>query len=46
VLRGRFDAGESDSDIADDFGLKKEEVREALKFEGVAGDGRRKSRLH
>lgn len=46
VLRGRFDAGESDSDIADDFGIKKEEVREALKFEGVIGAGRRKSRLH
>lgn len=43
VLRGRFDAGESDSDIADDFGLEKEEVREALKFEGLLGGGRRKS---
>ena len=46
ILRGRFDAGESDSDIADDFGIKKEEVRAALKFEGVVGGGRRKSRLH
>jgi uncharacterized protein (DUF433 family)/DNA-binding transcriptional MerR regulator len=46
ILRGRFDAGESDSDIADDFGIKKEEVREALKFEGVIGGGRRRSRLH
>jgi uncharacterized protein (DUF433 family) len=47
VLRGRFDAGESGSDIADDFGLKKDEVREALKFEGLLGGGRRKSsRLH
>jgi uncharacterized protein (DUF433 family) len=46
VLRGRFDAGESDSDIAEDFGIKKEEVREALKFEGLLGGGRRKSRLH
>ena len=45
VIRGRWDAGESDSDIADDFGLKKEEVREALKFEGVV-PGRRGKRLH
>lgn len=44
VLRGRYEAGESDSDIAEDFGLSKSEVREALKFEGVAGGaGRRKS---
>ena len=40
IIRGRYDAGESDSDIAEDFGIKKEEVPEALKFEGVAG-GRR-----
>jgi uncharacterized protein (DUF433 family) len=33
-LRGRFDAG--DSDIAEDFGLEKEEIRETLKFEGVS----------
>jgi uncharacterized protein (DUF433 family)/DNA-binding transcriptional MerR regulator len=46
VLRGRFDAGESDVDIADDFGLKKDEVREALRFEGALGVGRSKSRLH
>ena len=47
VLRGRFDAGESDFDIADDFGLDKAEVRAALKFEDALGGGRRKSsRLH
>jgi len=46
ILRGRFEAGESDSDIAADFDIKKEEVREALKFEGVVGVGRKKSRLH
>jgi uncharacterized protein (DUF433 family) len=45
VIRGRWDAGESDTDIAEDFGIKKEEVREALKFEGVV-PGRSKSRLH
>ncbi len=37
IIKGRFDAGESDTDIAEDFGMKKEEVREALKFEGVVG---------
>lgn len=46
ILRGRYDAGESDTDIADDFGLERDEVREALRFEGVSGAGRRKSRLH
>jgi len=46
VLRGRYEAGESDSDIADDFGLERDEVREGLKFEGVLGAGRGKSRLH
>jgi uncharacterized protein (DUF433 family) len=45
IIRGRHDAGESDSDIAEDFGIAKGEVKEALKFEGVRG-GRRKSRLH
>lgn len=44
IIKGRWDAGESDSDIAEDFGLKKEEVREALRFEGVVGRGKR--RLH
>jgi uncharacterized protein (DUF433 family) len=46
VLRGRHDAGESDTDIADDFALKRDEVKEALRFEGALGAGRRKSRLH
>ena len=46
IIRGRWNAGESDSDIAEDFGIKKEEVREALKFEGVVSGGRGKSRLH
>jgi uncharacterized protein (DUF433 family) len=46
IIRGRWDAGENDSDIADDFGIAKEEVREALKFEGVVPGGRGKSRLH
>ena len=47
IIRGRYDAGESDSDIADDFGIKKDEVREALKFEGALPGGRIKSlRLH
>ena len=35
IVKGRFDAGESDSMIADDFGIDVPAVREALKFEGV-----------
>jgi uncharacterized protein (DUF433 family) len=35
IIKGRFDAGESDSVIADDFDLNVVAVREALKFEGV-----------
>ena len=35
ILKGRFDAGESDSEIAEDFRLKVSDVRAALKFEGV-----------
>jgi uncharacterized protein (DUF433 family) len=46
VIKGRWNAGESDSDIAADFGITKEEVREALKFEGAVPGGRRKSKLH
>jgi uncharacterized protein (DUF433 family) len=46
IIRGRWNAGESDSDIAADFGIKKEEVREALRFERIAPDGRRRLRLH
>jgi uncharacterized protein (DUF433 family) len=46
VIKGRWDAGESDSDIAEDFGIKRDEVREALKFEGVVPGGRAEFRLH
>jgi uncharacterized protein (DUF433 family)/DNA-binding transcriptional MerR regulator len=47
VIKGRRDAGESDSDIAEDFGMEKGEVREALKFEGVLPNGGKSgSRLH
>jgi uncharacterized protein (DUF433 family) len=44
VIKGRWDAGESDSDIAEDFGIQKEEVGEALRFEGVL-PGERDSKL-
>ena len=43
VIRGRFEAGESNSDIAEDFGLKPDEVRKALKFEEGVASGRTKS---
>lgn len=35
TIKGRLDAGESVEDIADDFILDPDEVREALRFEGV-----------
>jgi len=35
IIKGRYDAGESDSAIAEDFRLKVGDVRAALKFEGV-----------
>ena len=46
VIKGRWDAGESDSDIAEDFDIQKKEVREALKFEGVLEGGRGELRVH
>ena len=35
VLKGRWDAGESTSEIEDDFGLSEEEISHGLRFEGV-----------
>jgi uncharacterized protein (DUF433 family) len=46
IIAGRWNAGESDSDIAEDFGIEADEVREALKFEGVLPGGRKRSPLH
>jgi uncharacterized protein (DUF433 family) len=40
IIKCRYEAGESDSDIAEDFRIDKEEVRQALKFEGVMPGGR------
>jgi uncharacterized protein (DUF433 family) len=45
IVKGRFDAGETDSMIAEDFGLDVPSVREALKFEGVL-PGQEKKWLH
>ena len=36
VLRGRWDAGESISDIEEDFELVEQDVRHALQFENIA----------
>jgi uncharacterized protein (DUF433 family)/DNA-binding transcriptional MerR regulator len=44
VIKGRWNAGESDTDIAEDFGLNKNEVRKALEFEQV-GSGQEKVKL-
>jgi uncharacterized protein (DUF433 family) len=41
VIKGRWEAGESVADIADDFGLKKLDVRRALAFEDVKPDLKR-----
>jgi uncharacterized protein (DUF433 family) len=42
ILAGRWQAGESDADIADDFGLTKQEVKKALQFEDLSAAKRRK----
>ena len=41
VISGRWDAGESVKEIAEDFDLRKEDVREALIFEGIKQKGKR-----
>lgn len=46
IIKGRFDAGESVSDIAEDFHINPSDVREALKFEGVVPGGKRESLVH
>ena len=42
VLKGRWEAGESVSEIADDFDLKPALVADALKFEGVDEAGQKR----
>jgi uncharacterized protein (DUF433 family) len=46
IIKGRWNAGESDSDIAEDFRIDPSDVKEALRFEGVVPDGRRGSLAH
>jgi len=46
IIKGRWDAGESDSDIAEDFRIDRSDVKEALKFEGVVPGGRQESLVH
>lgn len=47
IIKGRWNAGESDADIAEDFELEKEHVRKALDFEGVGSrKGNTKLRMH
>jgi len=41
VLKGRWEAGESIADIAEDFGLHRLDVRKALQFEGLKPDLKR-----
>jgi uncharacterized protein (DUF433 family) len=44
VIKGRWNAGESIADIAEDFGIKKLDVRRALKFEDIVPDLKRKKK--
>jgi len=46
IIKGRWNAGESDSDIAEDFRIDPSDVKEALRFEGVVPGGRRESLAH
>ena len=46
AIRGRYQAGESDHDIAEDFGIEIPDVRKALRFEGVSGAKRSRASLH
>ncbi len=43
ALRGRWDAGESVADIADDFELSPDSVADALRFEGIQPDFNRQN---
>jgi uncharacterized protein (DUF433 family) len=46
VLKGRWEAGESVPEIAEDFDLKPALVAEALKFEGVDEAGQKRGWVH
>lgn len=46
VIKGRWAAGESIADIADDFGLRKTEVKDALAFEGIDLGIRKRKWVH
>lgn len=43
AIKGRHDAGESEKDIAEDFGIGVPDVKKALKFEGVGAETSRTS---
>jgi uncharacterized protein (DUF433 family) len=46
IIKGRWEAGETSSEIADDFGLTKNLVEKALKFEGIDPDNRQNKTWH
>jgi uncharacterized protein (DUF433 family) len=46
VIKGRHQAGESDHDIAEDFGIEVPDVRKALKFEGLLGAKKSRASVH
>ncbi len=46
VIKGRWEAGESVSEIAEDFGLPLTTVKRVLRFEGLTGEGPKKGWIH
>jgi uncharacterized protein (DUF433 family) len=46
AIKGRHQAGESDQDIAEDFGIEVPDVKKALKFEGVLGAAKSRASIH
>jgi uncharacterized protein (DUF433 family) len=46
AIKGRYQAGESDEDIAEDFGIGVPDVRKALRFEGLLGGRKSRASVH
>jgi uncharacterized protein (DUF433 family)/DNA-binding transcriptional MerR regulator len=46
VIKGRYNAGENDKDIAEDFDIEVADVKKALKFEGVLGSAKSRATIH
>jgi uncharacterized protein (DUF433 family) len=46
AIKGRYQAGETDQEIAEDFGIDVPDVRKALKFEGLLGARQSQRSVH